>query len=171
MKIPEKITGYSVYRNGSTYLGTADVELPNLEALTETIKGAGIAGEVDSPTIGHFSSMTCTLNWRTVDPASIELNAPELHSLDFRAAQQVLDSALGTYSSVPVKVSVRAIPKTLNLGKFEVGATTDTSNELEVVYLKIIHDGKVTTEIDKFNSICIINGKDYLAAERAALGK
>jgi len=171
MKIPEKITGYSVYLNGSTYLGTADVELPSLEALTETIKGAGIAGEIDSPTIGHYGSMGCTLNFRTIDPAAIALNAPELHAIDFRAAQQTLDSSAGTYSSSPTKVSVRAIPKSLSLGKFEIGATTDTSIEFEVVYVKIILEGKVVLEIDKLNSICIINGKDYLAAERAALGK
>ncbi|MGO4540375.1 phage major tail tube protein [Paenibacillus sp. 2TAB19] len=171
MKIPEKITGYSVYLDGSTYLGVADVELPSLEALTETIKGAGIAGEIDSPTIGHYGSMSCTLNWRTIDPAAIKLSAPKSHAIDFRAAQQTLDSATGNYSTTPTKVSVRATPKSLSLGKFEVGATTDTSNEFEVTYLKVIVDGKVWIEIDKFNSICIIDGVDYLAAERAALGK
>ncbi|OBZ08047.1 phage major tail tube protein [Bacillus sp. FJAT-26390] len=170
MKIPEKITGYSVYLDGSTYLGVADVELPSLEALTETIKGAGIAGEVDSPTIGHYGSMGCSLNWRTIDPSAIKLAAPKMHAIDFRAAQQTLDSAAGSYGSSPTKVSVRAIPKSLSLGKFEVGATTDTSNEFEVTYIKILVNGKTLLEIDKFNSICIIDGVDYLAAERAALG-
>ncbi|UTW68684.1 phage major tail tube protein [Anaerobacillus sp. HL2] len=40
-----------------------DVQLPSLEAMTETVKGAGIAGEVDSPVIGHFGSLGITLNY------------------------------------------------------------------------------------------------------------
>jgi P2 family phage contractile tail tube protein len=171
MKIPEKVTAYSVYRNGSVYLGTADIELPSFEALTETIKGAGIAGEVDSPTIGHFGAASVTINWRTIDPEAISLLEPKQHALDFRIASQTLDSSTGLYTSAPTKISIRGIPKTLSLGSLEVGATTGTSNELEVTYVKIIAGGKTILELDKFNSIFIVNGTDYLAAERAALGK
>lgn len=31
--------------------------------------------------------------------------------------------------------------------------------------------GKTRTEIDKFNYVCVINGVDYLASVREALGK
>ncbi|MDQ0114357.1 phage major tail tube protein [Paenibacillus harenae] len=171
MKIPEKVTQYSVYRNGSEFLGTADIELPSFESLTETIKGAGIAGEIDSPTIGHFGASSVTINWRTIDPAAISLLEPKQHALDFRVASQALESATGQYSIVPTKISVRGMPKTLALGSLEANATTGTSNELEVSYIKIVADGKTILELDKYNSIFIVNGVDYLAAERAALGK
>ena len=64
--VPEKLINYKVYLDRSDMVGLADVELPNFEAMTETIKGAGIAGEIDSPTLGHYGSMTLTLNWRTI---------------------------------------------------------------------------------------------------------
>jgi len=171
LKLAEKLIGYSVYRDGSVYLDVADIELPSLESLTESIKGAGIAGEVDSPTIGHFSSMTCKINWRTIDAKAFGLLAPKAHALDFRAAQQTYDSASGVYGSSGAKITIRGIPKTMEIGKFETGATTDTSNEFEVIYLKITVDGKTVLEIDKFNYIFVVDGVDYLAEVRTHLGR
>lgn len=168
--IPEKLINYTVYKNGSEFLGTADVTLPSLEALTETVRGAGIAGEVDSPTLGHYASMTTTLNWRTITPEAIKLHAPVSHTLDFRAAQQVYNSGTGEMSSQGVKVTVKAMPKSGDLGSLEPGATTSTTNEFEVTYLKVMIDGRTVVEIDKFNFICVIDGRDYLAAVRGQLG-
>lgn len=169
-QIPEKLINYTVYRDGAEFLGTADIQLPSLEALTETVKGAGIAGEVDSPTLGHYSSMAVTLNWRTVTDSSVRLAQQKSHSLDFRGAQQVYDAGNGEYRSVGVKVSVKAIPKKMDFGKMEPASTTDTSNELEVTYMKVVIDNKVMLEIDKFNFICIIDGEDQLKQVRQQLG-
>lgn len=168
--IPEKLINYTVYQNGSTFLGTADITLPSLEALTETIKGAGIAGEIDSPTIGHFGSMTVGLNWRTITPEAIKLHAPVSHALDFRGSQQVYNSAAGAPSSEGIKVSVRTMPKSGDLGKFDPGTTTDTTNELEVTYIKITLNGRVLLELDKLNFKYIVDGVDYLAEIRDQLG-
>ncbi|WP_028551755.1 phage major tail tube protein [Paenibacillus sp. UNC451MF] len=169
-QVLEKLTSYSVYLNGSDFLGTADVQLPSLEYLTETVKGAGIAGEVDSPTIGHFGSMSVTLNWRAVDPNAVKLAAPKTHALDFRGAQQTFNASSGSYDTSSVKVSVRTIPKKFDIGKFDVGSTTDSTNEFEVIYMKMVINDATLVEIDKFNYICIIDGVDYLAKVREALG-
>ena len=53
-QVPEKLINFRVYLDGNNLIGVADVELPSIEAMTETVKGAGIAGEIDSPTLGHF---------------------------------------------------------------------------------------------------------------------
>ncbi|WP_068775775.1 phage major tail tube protein [Paenibacillus sp. FJAT-26967] len=169
-KIRDKIVGYTVYRNGSQYLGVATVELPSLEYMSETIKGAGIAGEVESPTIGQFGSMTCSLTWSTMDPAALELLAPEAHALDFRASQQSYNTATGVYATEGAKITVRAIPKTAELGSLEVGAPMDGSTEFEVVYMKISVGEKVMLELDKFNYIFIVNGVDRLKQVREQLG-
>lgn len=168
--IPEKLINFSVYRDGSEFLGTSDITLPNIEAMTETISGAGIAGEIDSPTLGHFSSMTVTLNWRTVEQSTIRLLRQQAHTLDFRGAMQVLDRSTGTYKSVGIKVTVKAIPKSGNLGNLQPATAMSASNELEVTYIKILVDGREVLEIDKFNFICKIDGVDALAAVRTQLG-
>ena len=169
-KIPEKLTNYSAFLDGTDFLGTVDVELPSLEALTDTVKGAGIAGEIDSPVIGHYSSMTTKLNWRTLNGSSVKLAAQKTHALDFRGSQQIYNAGTGEYEHQGVKVSLRAIPKTMEAGKFEVGTSTGTANELEVVYYKLEIDGKRVIEIDKFNFISFIDGTDALAEVRRNLG-
>lgn len=169
-QVPEKLINFRVYEDGNDLLGVADVELPSIEALTETVKGAGIAGEVDSPVLGHFGSMTLTLNWRTVTKPTVHLARQKAHSLDLRGAAQVYNAGTGEYKVSTLKVSVRCIPKTTQLGNLDVGATADASNEFEVVYLKVSVDGEVAVEIDKYNYICVVNGEDYLKEVREALG-
>lgn len=169
-QIPEKLINYTGYLNGSTYLGTADITLPTLEMVSDTIQGAGIAGEIDSPTIGQYSSMTVTLNWRTITQEAVQLYAPTTHAIDFRGAQQILDTSTGIRKNQQVKVSVRAMPKSGDLGKFSPSSTTDSTNEMEVIYLKVEIEGKVMIEIDKLNYKSVFNGVDYLADIREKLG-
>lgn len=170
MKVPEKLINYRVYKDSTDYIGLADVTLPTLEAMTETVSGAGIAGEVDSPTLGHYGSMETVLNWRTLEKTNMGLAAPNGVQLDMRGAQQVYDSSAGKYVVRPVKVVVVGIPKNTELGKLEVGTTTDTANTLETTYLKVDIDGETVLEYDKYNYICNIAGTDYLADVREALG-
>lgn len=170
MIIPERLTGYSVYRNGSERLGTSNVELPSLEALTDTVSGAGIAGEADSPSIGQYGSMRTTLNFRTIERDMLKLAAPKSHAIDFRGAQQVYDSATSEYKIATVRISVRGIPVNTTLGSFETNADTGSSIELESTYLMVMVDGVKQLEIDKYNYIAYIDGVDYLAAYRNSLG-
>ncbi|MGL4901812.1 MAG: phage major tail tube protein, partial [Cetobacterium sp.] len=43
--------------------------------------------------------------------------------------------------------------------------------EFTCEYLKVDIGGKTTVEIDKLNMVFMVDGKDYLAEVRAALGK
>lgn len=169
-KIPERLTNFAGYLDGTDFLGAADVELPSLESLTDTVKGAGIAGEIDSPVIGHYASMTTKINWRTLSASAIKLAAQKSHALDFRGSQQVFNAGTGAYEHEGVKVTLRGTPKTMEAGKFEVGSTTGTANELEITYYKIEIGGKRVLEIDKYNFIAYINGEDALEKVRENLG-
>ena len=56
--IPEKIINYKCYIDGEmSPTALVDAELPDIQFMSETISGAGIAGEIDSPTLGHFQNM------------------------------------------------------------------------------------------------------------------
>lgn len=168
--VPERLVNFRVYLSGNALAGTANVELPDIEAMTDTVSGAGIAGEVDSPILGHFGSMTCTCTWRTITKDAASLAAQKSHELEFRGSQQVYDAANGTYSTVPVRVAIRGIPKRLGLGSFEVGSTTDSETEFEVTYMKLFVEGKERIEIDKYNFKYVVDGVDYLASVRDDLG-
>ena len=120
MSIPEKLINAKVYKDGEELIGVADVELPEIENLTETISGLGIAGEVESPVLGHFKGMTLKLKWRAETPAAARLFAPRAHQLDIRASIQEWDQDVGTYSTYPVKVVVKAIPRKDSLGSLSL---------------------------------------------------
>ena len=65
---------------------------------------------------------------------------------------------------MPVRVSLRATPKSVSLGSFEVGSTTDSETEFEVIYMKVLVNGKELIEIDKYNFIAKFDGEDKLAS-------
>ena len=114
--------------------------------------------------------MTTTFTWRTISADLTRLAEQKAHALDLRGSQQVYDAALGEYSTVPVRVSLRAVPKSISLGSFEVGASTDSESEFEVLYIKVDVGGKTLVEIDKYNYIARFNGEDKLASVRKDLG-
>ena len=169
-KVPERLVNFRVYDEENTPLGLATVDLPQLQAMSDTISGAGIAGEVDSPVIGHFQSMTTTFHWRTIEPEAAKLSRHRSHQVDLRGSQQVYDSASGTYVTVPVRSTLKITPKNYNLGTFEPGSTTDSDQEFEVTYIKLYIDGEELVEIDKFNFIAKFDGEDVLESVRKDLG-
>lgn len=168
--IPEKLINFRTFWEGEDMIGVADVELPALESMSETVSGAGIAGEVDSPTLGHFGSMTTTINLRTIPKFAGKIMAQRAHQFDFRGSQQIYNSANGEYETIPVRCVMKATPKNSELGSFNVGQQTETSKEYEVSYLKMWVDGEIQVEIDKYNFIANIGGTDVLAQVRRDLG-
>ena len=166
----EKLINFRVYNDNQELLGLVDAELPTLEALSETIKGAGIAGEVDSPTLGHFGAMTLKLNWRVTELGALKLAAPKAHAIELRGSIQRWNGSLGTYETLALKVVTRCVPKSGPLGKLTPAAAQEPSAEFSVRYLKVFLAGRAYLEIDPLNFICVIDGVDYLAGVRRDLG-
>lgn len=167
---PDKTINYRVYKDGTNLIGIATVDLPDLSYMTDTISGAGIAGEIETPVLGHFQAMSLTLNWRTVNDNAITLLKSEGATLTLRAAQQNLDNAENKLTPVGLKITVKTLPKTSGLGSMEVGATSSTTTELEISYIKIENNDTQILEIDKLNFICKIGDTDTLADVRSQLG-
>lgn len=169
--IPEKLNDFRVYVNGSTDLkGVGDLQLPSFESMSETVSGAGISGDYESPNIGHFSSMKFTINWKMITGEIVEFLKPQTITLDCRLANQEYNSTKGKHQFKANRVLVRGIPSTNDLGKAEKGATYDGSTEIEILYIKVEREGRTLVELDKINYIYIVDGIDYMADIRAALG-
>lgn len=169
--IRDKTVNYTAYEGGSNFLGTTTVDLPEFSFLSDSIKGAGMLGETELPAFGQFSSMTATLNWSTIEPAAITLMESGRKMITLRSAQQALDKTSGTQRFEGVKIVLGGTVKTQSLGSLEVGAATGGSTELEITYIKMTIGGKDLIEVDKYNMIYKVNGKDQLADLRKALGE
>ena len=141
----QSIINFKVYEDSVEYVGMAQATLPDLTALTQSISGAGIAGNVESVILGHFDAMTLGLNFRTVTDQSVKL---------VRAVKHILV----------------VIPKSDKGGSVAPAAPSNGSGEYAVRYWATYIDGKKVREVDQLNFICYVNGTDYLADVRKALG-
>ena len=169
--IPDKLINAKIYFEGKTeLLGTSDAEMPSLEYITEAITGLGLAGEIETPVMGHLKSLPFKFKWNSINAIATSLLAAVTHHLDIHGSIQVYDAATGELNSKAVKVVLRGLPKKVGLGKLEPAKKMDPETELECVYIKMWIGGQVVLEVDKFNFICNINGVDALAQVRRDLG-
>jgi len=165
--IPSKINSYNVYNDAERLIGVGDeVTLPDFEALAETISGAGILGELDDPTVGHFSNMEIEIPFRVLDREATDmLDMTRAVQLTIRAAQQML-SVEGNTEFRQLRVVVRGKSATLAGGSVQNANPMDTSVTLNVSYILIEVDGNSLVELDKLNPTFKINGVDLLQRVR-----
>lgn len=165
--IPEKVVNYNIYLGNEKLIGVnADVTLPKLEPMTDTVSGAGIAGEYESPVPGHFGKLETDISFRSISIESAKLLQPGAKSLVLRASQQSYDVAGGTTNFRPLKITLKVLPKGVDLGKLAPGKATETKNTFEVIYVKVEENGIVLLELDKLNFVYIVNGVDILGPIR-----
>ena len=167
----ESVINFAVYEDSVEYVGMAGVTLPNLAAIVQTLSGAGIAGNVEVPVLGHYDVMSLTLNFRTTTEHSVRLSEPRRHNIDLRMAQHIEDTVAGEVKVQSIKHVLVVVPKTDTGGTVAPAAPTNGSGEYSVRYWATYIDGAKVREIDPLNFICEVNGVDYLADVRKAIGK
>ena len=165
MKVDNGTTNFAVYEDATEFYGMAEVTLPEITQITEEVKGAGISG------VGHIEAMTLTLNFRSVTADAVKLAEPRNHQLDLRAAQQYWDNTAGKFVQQAVKHVLMVTPTKFAPGKLAPAASAEASGEYAATYFATYIDGKKVLEIDIINFIYYVNGTDYLADVRKALGK
>ena len=170
-KVDETVIGFAVYEDATEYYGMSEVTLPEISNLTEEISGAGMGGKVEAVILGAIEAMTTTLNFRTVTKNAIKLHEPRAHKIDLRVAQQNKNTTKGVTEVGRVKHLLTLTPKKLNPGKVATASAAEVSGEYATTYFATYIDGKKMLEIDPLNYIYFVNGKDWLADVRKALGK
>lgn len=162
--IPTKINRYNVYNKADRLLGAGDeLSLPDFEASTETVSGAGILGEIDDPTVGFFSNQEMEIPFRVLDQEAVNmLDMTQAVQLTVRGAQQTTNTE-GDIEYRPMRVVVRGRSAKFSPGKVKAGSPMDTTVTLTVLYILIELNGKSVLELDKLNEVYKVNGKDMLA--------
>ena len=165
--IPEKLNAFNMYNEGEKMIGiTGEVELPSFEATTSTVNGAGILGEVDSPNFGHFGSIKQVIPYQTISSDAMNLFESRDQTITLRGDMIYHDTAQGKYKHKGLRVVMRGVPASYKTGKASAGSATDSEITLELSYIKIELDGLTLVELDKYNFIYVVNGKDQLAETR-----
>ena len=169
--VPSHLNNFEFYLNGVKKPGLVDITLPNLEAKTNTLTGAGISGDIDMPVTGHTNNLSLEMNFRITDETALELGEVRAYDFEMFGAEEVYDAATGEYKAKSIRVMVRLLPTSVELGKLSPAETMDTKLTGSAIYLKVSIDGVTKVEIDKLNYVYNVNGTDYLAKIRKALGQ
>ena len=165
--IPVVLNDYRMYYGTGTDLSmvraNANVKLPSIESMTETVKGGGILGEIEAPVAGHFGSMEAEIGFITLhQDAFSSADFRTMTDLLFMGAQLRFDSKTGLPKMVGIKVQLRGWVKKMDLGSLESGTKGDPSAVFEISYIQIVMDGKEQLLLDKLNHKFSIGGKDML---------
>jgi P2 family phage contractile tail tube protein len=166
--IPEILNDFNVYKDGNKLIGiAAEVTLPDFEAMTETISGAGILGEYEVPNPGHFGAMEIEVPFRVLYGDIFELldTAQDTH-LTLRGSIQTTDAG-GTKAFKGVRVVLVGTAKKLTGGTMAAGKPMEASVALGLSYIKIEVDGAEKVELDKRSGTYKVNGSDKLGAIKA----
>ena len=170
-KQPEAYIDFEVYEDARNFIGISQATLPNITFLTQQITGAGISGNVEAVLTGMVDAMSLTLNFRNATDAAVAMMSPQRHNIDLRVAEQFWDTENIRKTISADKYVMVVIPKNTQPGNVAPASAADASGEYTVYYYAGYRDGKKLWEIDPWNYICNINGVDYMADVRKALGK
>lgn len=172
MRSEAGIINYAVYENGSEYMGTANVTLPDLTNKKLTINGAGIPGDVEIPVIGHRDAMTAKITFIDAPVAAYKLCEMRRHILDLRVAHEEYDSTTGQIKVTAYKHILEVIPTSRIGGTVAPSAAQAASGDYSVLSIKDYIDGKLVQDYEPLNFKDVdASGHDALAEVRSALGK
>ncbi len=171
MAIDQATINFAVYEDSVEYCGMTQITLPNISMLTTTVSGAGISGNYTAGVIGHIDAMTATFNWRTHTEHTMRLMQPGLHTVDLRAPVQDEDAANGTLVVRELKHVMVIEPITETGGTVAPATAVSGSTEFSVRRWETYIDDELVRKIDPRNMQYTVNGTDYLADVRSAMGK
>ncbi len=166
--IPESINRFNLYLKGNRLIGVSgEIALPDLASITNTISGAGIAGEMERAIIGMFGSIKQEIPFRMLSKDMLKLYNPmEPLELTLRASEQSTVQGSGVIDFQGMRVVFRGSPTDIKLGNLKQGGQMDSSVSLELSYILIEVDGETMFELDKLNDVFVVDGVDLLEKVR-----
>jgi len=162
---------FNVYEDGDSYIGVSETTLPDKVQKTVTVNGAGLGGDVEVPIQGQYEPMTAIFKFRAYNPSVGKLREPRRHTLDLRIAEQYEDPVTGNMKVDEIKHIMVVVPKKSSGGSVKPASANDTTVETSCRYWAIYVNGELIEEFDPINGKNMINGFDYGAAVRKALGR
>lgn len=164
-----KINLYNCYQDGNKMVGLTDeVTLPDFDALTETLSGAGILGEIDEPTLGHFGASEIEIPFLMIDNQMFGMmDMSSSVNLTLRISNQAIEQANFKTDFMPSRIVIKGKKKGFTMGSAKQGSAMKPSVKVEILYILIEVNGKKKFELDKLNVVYKVNDKDLLQKARS----
>jgi uncharacterized protein len=169
-RMPEAVSAFNVYNGTNKLVGvTGGVELPSFAYLTNTISAAGMLGEYDAPVIGHVGSQKLKIPFAQIDEQEFFALVKGENDIVLRASIQTRKVDTSTIEKVGMVIIVRGATTEWEPGTIEKAKAMSASITKEVAYIKIVINNVVCLELDKFNSIFVINDEDIFKEVRSQI--
>lgn len=165
MNIDEVLHNFKLYDNnqGNRIVGVGDeFAIPSFDSTTYAVKGAGFLGEFEQPVVGHIKSIETEIAFLIMNEEEFRLLGDNLN-LTLRGSYQGMNTESNGNVFKPVRVVMKGKNKSFEGGKFKVAEGTETKIKAELWYILIEIGGETMFELDKFNSVYKVYGKDMLA--------
>lgn len=170
MIYPNGHIDYLLYENGGALIGVAKVTMPPIKYKTVTATGAALMGDVTIPLASMIEPMTVTIDFSSVADAIVQLGTNEWHDVALYLADQFFDGVTRTEELEQVRFEMSIRPTEINQGTIQTASAADASGTYSVCKYTVYKAGVKVIDIDQFNQIHEVNGKDNAAAVRKALG-
>jgi P2 family phage contractile tail tube protein len=160
---------YKVYdsENSVELVGSVNVELPSMELIVNSFKGAGMGGEINVPAVGILGPQTATFAYPTIYGAITEyMEIGTTKTIDLREEIIVIDKDTLSPVRVPIRWVLKGPLSQANPGSIEPAAAGEVSILMQVYYMHLWIDGEEKLEWDPFKGIFTVNGKDLMADTR-----
>lgn len=169
---PAAYINFRVYEDSINEVGLATITLPDITNMVVTLMGSGMMGEVDVPIMGMIKNMVLGMKFLShSDPKTFALFLEQRkHQIELRVAEEfwdIEDAEIGMWANKYVFI---ARPKDMKTGTIAPAAAADATGQFDVYLYAAYRDGAELWYIDKRNMIFRVNGVDYMADVRKALG-
>ena len=165
------VVNYMMYEGTEEFVGIAQITLPTLSFMTQEVRGSGLMGAINVPIISELQSMQIQLQMMTLTEQGIHLMEHRIHDWEFREVQQTIENTTAEHDVVDVKHVMKVFPISMDGGTLQPQSVSNPNITASVFYWAEYRDGVKVLELDARNYICFINGKDYAAKIRKAMGK
>ncbi|WP_298029685.1 phage major tail tube protein [uncultured Dysosmobacter sp.] len=170
MIYPNGHVDYMMYKNGGALIGVAKVTVPTIKYKTVTATGAGLMGDVTIPLAGMIEAMLANIQFSSVTDAVVELGSNEWHDVSLYVAEQYFDSVNRREEIEQTRFEMSIRPTETNLGTIGTASAADASGAYSVCKYTVYKAGKKVIDLDQFNQVHDVNGKDCAADVRKAIG-
>jgi len=167
--IPAGNNVYQVFdvETGAALDGTVKVELPSFELMSNSFKGAGMAGEANVLAPGVMSAQTVTLSVSKIYGSLIKyMKLGTTRTLDLRNEIIVINKNTLGNEKVPDRWVLKGPLSQSNPGSVEQASAGEATIIMQVYYVHHWLDGDDVLEWDVFKPIYTVNGEDMLAETR-----
>ena len=165
-----KVFNARVYIDGTDFIAKAEeVDLPKVRFKFADTKALGIYAESELPT--GLDKMEARIKFNSVYPDFVALAADpfSVRTVIVRAPYQVWTQQ-GVSKTAPLKAELRGFFKEFDTAKLKRADSAEAEATLSVIYYKLEVDGEEIVEVDTFNNIYRVKGKDILQDYRSAIG-